>query len=156
MLNGPSSRATSLVFAALLALGLTGCGDDDEGTATTTAAPTSSTTTSTTTTIESTTTSTESATTATASTTGPSTTPDVTISIDYTCGDGDTGSAEFSTDDIEEVDDFVNAADLCEFKEGLIEISFTAPCPSGDRDVAVAATDGAVPDIATLDLCENP
>lgn len=163
MLNRPRPRAASLAFVALLALGLVGCGDDDEGTTTTaTAESTSSsatsttTTTTSTTTTESTTATSESTTTAPESTTSQSTTPDATINIAYLCGDGDTGSAEFSTDDIEEIDDFVNATDLCEFKGGLIEISFTAPCPSGDRDVTVAATDGAVPDIATLDLCENP
>ena len=162
MLNKPSSRTTSLVLAGLLTLGLIGCGDDDEGTTTTSAESTSSsatsttTTTTSTTTTESTTASTESTTTTTESTTSQSTTQDATIDVDYVCGDGDTGSAEFSTDDIEEIDDLVNSTDLCEFKGGLIEISFTAPCPSGDREVTVMAIDGAVPDIATLDLCENP
>ncbi len=158
-----SSRTTTLALAGLLALVPIGCGDDDEGTTTTTAESTSSSASSTTsattitTTTESTTASTESTTTTTEPTTTQSTTPEeATIIIDYVCDDGDTGSAEFSTDDIEEIDDFVNATDLCEFKGGLIEISFTAPCPSGDREVTVMAIDGAVPDIATLDLCENP
>ena len=160
MMNKLSSRTTSLLLTGLLALGMIGCGEDDEGTTTTTAESTSSSATSTTTatasttTTESTTAGTESTTTE--STTSQSTTTDATINIDYVCGDGDTGSAEFSTDDIEEIDDFVNATDLCEFKGGLVEISFTAPCPSGDREVTVIAIDGAVPDIATLDLCENP
>ncbi|MDH3292838.1 MAG: hypothetical protein OER95_00790 [Acidimicrobiia bacterium] len=74
----------------------------------------------------------------------------------YACGNGETGSTDVPTDDIEEIDDIVNTIDLCEFRGGLTEISFTAPCPSGDRDVTVPATEGAVPDIATLDLCENP
>ena len=150
----------SLLLTGLLALSMIGCGENDEGTTTTTAESTSSSATSTTTattsttTTESTTASTKSTTTE--STTSQSTTTDATINIDYVCGDGDTGSAEFSTDDIEEIDDFVNATDLCEFKGGLVEISFTAPCPSGDREITVIAIDGAVPDIATLDLCEDP
>lgn len=74
----------------------------------------------------------------------------------FVCGNGETGSSDVPTDDIEQIDDIVNTIDLCEFRGGLTEISFTAPCPSGDRDVTVPATDGAVPDIATLDLCENP
>lgn len=60
------------------------------------------------------------------------------------------------TDDIEAIDEFVNTIDLCEFIGGLAEISFIAPCPSGDRQVTVAASAGEVPDIATLDLCEDP
>lgn len=60
------------------------------------------------------------------------------------------------TGDIEEIDDIVNTLDLCEFIGGLAEISFVAPCPSGDREVTVQAVNGGLPDIATLDLCENP
>ena len=45
--------------------------------------------------------------------------------------------------------------DFCEGVGGLASVAFTAPCPSGDREVVVAAVGGALPDIATLDLCEN-
>jgi hypothetical protein len=77
------------------------------------------------------------------------------ISVAYVCGNGEDGSAEIPAGDLEVVDDAVNTIDLCEFRGGLAEISLTAPCPSGDRDVTVPAVDGAVPDFATLDLCED-
>lgn len=78
-----------------------------------------------------------------------------TIAITYACGNGESGSADIPTNDIEEIDDIVNTIDFCEFRGGLSSISFTAPCPSGDRDVTIQAVDGGIPDIATLDLCEN-
>ncbi len=77
------------------------------------------------------------------------------IAIDYSCDDGSNGSAEVPTGDLELIDDTVNTIDLCEFRGGLAEISFVASCPSGDRPVTVPATDGGLPDLATLDLCET-
>lgn len=59
------------------------------------------------------------------------------------------------TNDIEQIDEFVNTIDLCEFLGGISQISFIAPCASGDRRVNVAAVDGELPDIATLDPFED-
>ncbi len=151
-----SVRTMNVVVVIILAIGLVGCSDGGDGTTDTTAEQTSLSSASSTTT-EATSTSTESTTTTTQSTTSNSTaTEDAVIVIDYLCEDGDTGSAEFSTDDIEELNQFLDVIDLCEFKGGLTEISFTAPCPSGDREVTLAANDGTIPPIDSLDLCENP
>ena len=59
------------------------------------------------------------------------------------------------TDDIEQIDEFVNTIDLCEFRGGLAQISFVAPCASGPREIVVTAVEGELPDLATLDLCED-
>jgi hypothetical protein len=80
------------------------------------------------------------------------------IEIDVSCVDGEpavTATTPLPITDIEEIDDIVNTIDFCEGAGGLASVSFTAPCPSGDRDVVVVAVGGALPDIATLDLCEN-
>jgi hypothetical protein len=77
------------------------------------------------------------------------------IAIDYSCGDGSTGSADVPTGDLELIDDTVNTIYLCEFRGGLAEISLVASCPSGDRPVTVPASDAGLPDLATLDLCET-
>lgn len=159
------SWPTSLLVSCLFLLVLVGCGDGDETSTTTTTATTEATTTASTSTsgqpttastAAPTTSSTAASTSTTASTASQTTSTEPSIAITYRCGDGDTGSADIPTDDIEQIDDIVNTIDFCEFKGGLVEISFTAPCPSGDRDVTVPTDEGAVPDIATLDLCENP
>lgn len=80
------------------------------------------------------------------------------IEIDVACVDGETAvtaTTPLPVTDIEEIDDIVNTIDFCEGAGGLASVEFTAPCPSGDRDVVVVAVGGALPDIATLDLCEN-
>lgn len=164
--NVPNQRAVTVLLIGLLILVLAGCGDDDDGATTTTSTTTTSSTTtttssattstSTTTTTVGSTSSTQPTTASTAPATSQSATTEPMITIGYLCGDGDTGSTDVATGDIEEIDDIINTIDLCEFKGGLTEISFTAPCPSGDREVTVVTVDGAVPDIATLDLCENP
>lgn len=157
MVNHSVLRATPLLLAGLLVNGLLGCGDDDEAATTTTTAESTTTQSATTTTTDSTTTQSVTTTTTESTTTQTATTeaPDA-IAITFTCGNGETGSTDVPTGDIEQIDDVVNTIDLCEFRGGLTEISFTAPCPSGDRAVTVSASDGALPDIATLDLCENP
>ena len=81
--------------------------------------------------------------------------PAESIAITYTCGNGESGDADAPTPNMEELDDVVNTIDFCEGREGLVSVAFTAACPSGDRDVTVEAVDGGLPDIATLDLCEN-
>lgn len=94
-----------------------------------------------------------------AATPEPTTTDDEAgIEIDVACVDGEpavTATTPLPVSDIEEIDDIVNTIDFCEGVGGLASVSFTAPCPSGDREVIVAAVGGALPDIATLDLCEN-
>lgn len=155
-----SKTFTTLALVVGLSLAAAACSDDNDDTTSTTESTTS--TTDTTTTTESTTSTTDSSTSeSTTSTTGSTTTESTTttteptISIDYVCANGDTGSAEFTTDDEDQIDDFVNGTDLCETLGGLTEISFTAECPSGDREVTVGATDGALPDFATIDYCED-
>lgn len=137
MTSHAKPRVTPVLLTLLIFAGLAGCGDDDEVATSTTSTTTGSTTTA-------------SATTASTTTEGPDS-----IVVAFVCGNGETGSTDVPTGDIEQIDDIVNTIDLCEFREGLAEISFTAPCPDGDREVTVPATDGALPDIATLDLCEN-
>ena len=155
-----------LVVIGLATFGLAGCGDDaSEDETTTTAASTATSAESTTSgTSTSRSSSTTEATTSTAQstpTTGQSSSTestgrDSTIAVDYRCGSGETGTVSVPTTDIEAIDEFLNTLDFCEFRGGVVEISFVAPCPSGDREVTVTAVDGAIPDIATLDLCENP
>lgn len=120
--------------------------------------PTTSSTDSTsteTTTSSSTTTAQTSTSTTEASSTTETTEPQGSFAITYLCGNGDTGSADIPTEDIDEIDDIVNSTDLCETLGGLTEITFAAPCQSGDRVWPVGATDGELPDFASIDFCED-
>lgn len=152
-----NNRLGSLALAALLFLVIAGCGsNDDESDTATSSTSTPSTPSTQPTTTETTVSSTSTAETSTSTTGAPSTTePQGSFAITYVCGNGDTGSADIPTEDIDEIDDIVNTIDLCETLGGLTEITFTAPCPSGDREWPVGATDGALPDFATIDFCEN-
>ena len=85
------SWTARLLLTCLLILVLVGCGYDNEEATTTS-----------TTTAESTASSTQ------------STATEPTITINYRCGDDDTGSSDIPNDDLEEIDDIVNTIDLCE------------------------------------------
>ncbi|MEM7340092.1 MAG: hypothetical protein AAF467_15660 [Actinomycetota bacterium] len=88
--------------------------------------------------------------------------------IEYRCESGSTGSIEVlvpfgrvetpgvvitipAADDIGAA---VNTESPCTGAGPLIEITFDTACGSEIRMVRIAAVDGAVPDVATLDICE--
>ncbi len=75
------------------------------------------------------------------------------IEVAYVCADGSTGSTATDTEDVDQIDDYINGIDLCEGVGGVQSISFPASCGDLERTVTVGA-EGGVPDIATIDYCE--
>lgn len=83
----------------------------------------------------------------------PASDPAAPNDVAFVCADGSTGTVSTDTEDVEQIDDYINTIDLCEGVGGLQSISFEASCGDFKRTVTVGA-EGGVPDIATIDYCE--
>ena len=75
--------------------------------------------------------------------------------VTQTCGNGTSSQMGLATNDPEQIDDLVNTFDLCEGQGGLASITYPVDCGDGPREVTLDTVDGALPDIATIDSCEN-
>ncbi len=78
------------------------------------------------------------------------------VGVRISCTNGDEPiELDLGVESTDDIDDVVNGIDVCEGAGGLASVSYAAPCGAEFRQTTIEAIDGALPDFATLDVCEG-